>query len=281
VSIVIPSFNHERLISQALDSAERQDYPFLELLICDDGSTDDTYSVAANWIAQNRTAFNRVELVRQKNRGIPKTLNRLILMSRGVYVKPLASDDILCDKAISQLVDYAAKKRTKKLLALTDFSRFVDDTIIDDSAVRSIRRYDSDFLAAQPLLLRLEVLCKWGSPFNNAFFSRSLFDEIGGYDEALPHEDVYFAWAALGKRSLFYYPLKTMMYRVRPGQEVTPGLSREQYYDVRPVVKKCERFFEDTDKVWWLLLYARYHIKGFYLLISKMIGLLKWVKTNF
>jgi glycosyltransferase involved in cell wall biosynthesis len=90
VSVIIPSYNHERYLGAALESALGQSHAPAEILVLDDGSQDGTFAVAQ--AAARRSA--RVQAFRQENRGAHHTLNQLVHRCRGPLVAILNSDDL-------------------------------------------------------------------------------------------------------------------------------------------------------------------------------------------
>lgn len=103
VSIIVPVFNGAPLLGNAVSSVVRQRFQAWELLILDDGSTDNSSGVAAEWVARDR----RIRLVRSpSNRGIARTYNSGIQLSRGPLVLILHQDcalvgDDWLDRAIA------------------------------------------------------------------------------------------------------------------------------------------------------------------------------------
>ena len=86
VSVVMPAYNSARYIGEALDSALQQDYPALEIIVVDDGSTDDTVATVAGY-------GDKVRLLTQKNRGSAAARNLGIQHARGKYIAFLDADD--------------------------------------------------------------------------------------------------------------------------------------------------------------------------------------------
>ena len=97
VTILMPAYNHERYISQAIESvlAQKTNYPY-ELLIHDDCSTDSTLTIAQNYA----TKFpDKIKLFTEKeNQGLIKSYKRLIEQSKGKYLAILESDDYWLDE---------------------------------------------------------------------------------------------------------------------------------------------------------------------------------------
>src|SRR5919197_4484200 len=92
VSAVIPSFNHARFVTQALDSVLDQSFTELELIIVDDGSTDGSADVIRRHLAVRAPAIP-VRFVHRPNRGLCRTINEGLSIAGGRYVALLASDD--------------------------------------------------------------------------------------------------------------------------------------------------------------------------------------------
>ena len=86
LSVVIPTYNCGAFVGQAIDSALAQTYPAVEVVVVDDGSTDDT--------AERLRAYGgRIRVVTQENRGLSAARNAGIAAAGGTYVALLDSDD--------------------------------------------------------------------------------------------------------------------------------------------------------------------------------------------
>ena len=92
VSILIPSYNHDMYIEEALDSCLNQTYDNFEILVLDDGSSDNSVSIIKKYADKFP---KKIKFFQQQNSGVAKTLNKLINLSRGKYLSLMASDDIL------------------------------------------------------------------------------------------------------------------------------------------------------------------------------------------
>ena len=106
VSVVIPAYNHEKYIGRAIDSILNQIYENIELIIIDDGSSDNTWTVISEYRARCEERFSDTRFIRQKNSGAYVTLNKLISCATGKYVFFIASDDVASHDAILLFVDY-------------------------------------------------------------------------------------------------------------------------------------------------------------------------------
>ncbi|CAG9433898.1 hypothetical protein NVI2019_PEGOAJLN_03646 [Providencia alcalifaciens] len=108
VSIIIPCFNCESSISQTLTSLLNQSYSNLEILLCDDGSTDKTYEIIQN--LQKKDIRIKV-MKNEENMGIIFTLNHLLDVSSGKYIARMDSDDICHPKRIEEQIIYIKKNK--------------------------------------------------------------------------------------------------------------------------------------------------------------------------
>jgi GT2 family glycosyltransferase len=95
VSIIIPAYNRAHLIGATLRSALRQTYTDYEIVVVDDGSTDDTESVV-------RSIAPMARYISQANVGIPEVLNVCVRAAAGEYIAFLGSDDALAPKALEK-----------------------------------------------------------------------------------------------------------------------------------------------------------------------------------
>ena len=97
VSIIVLCHNYGRFLPEAMESALAQDYGELELLVLDDGSTDDSLEVAARY-------EDRAKVLSQPNQGLARTCNRGASEAAGEYFVFLSADDILEPSYVSELM---------------------------------------------------------------------------------------------------------------------------------------------------------------------------------
>jgi glycosyltransferase involved in cell wall biosynthesis len=96
VSVIIPTYNREQLVIEAMDSVWVQTYRPIELIVVDDGSTDDTSEAVAQWVKGHADDPQfTVRTFSQENRGAPAARNYGLIESHGEFIQFLDSDDLL------------------------------------------------------------------------------------------------------------------------------------------------------------------------------------------
>ena len=169
VSVVMPTFNAIAWLEAAVDSVLTQDYPTLELLVVDGGSTDGTH----DWIAKAANRDRRIQFVSETDSGPAAAINKGLRQAKGVYVGWLNADDLYSQGAIARAVDR---------LHATDAPVLVyGEGVHIDSNGQPIRAYPT-----RPPSVEIEEFlngCFICQP--TAFFRRSLILTTGLLDESL------------------------------------------------------------------------------------------------
>jgi glycosyltransferase involved in cell wall biosynthesis len=114
VTICIPHYNLGRDLPETLESVAGQTYPALEVLVIDDGSTDEASRVV---FEQMRQKYRQFRFIEQENAGIGATRNRGLREARGEYYLPVDADNILRPEMVERLV--IAMQRRPELAAMT------------------------------------------------------------------------------------------------------------------------------------------------------------------
>lgn len=125
VSVLLPSFNHDKYIKEAILSVLNQTYENIELIVIDDGSTDNS-----NEIISNLQKVYNFKYIHRENRGVIKTLEELLSYSKGEYISLFSSDDIYVNNKIEILVDYLENNKEyavaySKISIINEDSNFI------------------------------------------------------------------------------------------------------------------------------------------------------------
>jgi glycosyltransferase involved in cell wall biosynthesis len=175
VSIIIPCYNAEAFVAEAIQSALSQSYEPTEIVVIDDGSTDSSLSVIKSF-------DDEITWVTGPNRGVSSARNRGIEIADGELIKFLDADDRLPEDAVATQVCQLRNLGTERASVYGD-ARLIDDKGAKIGAATFRRpRPDEDLIA---YVLRVNP----GTPFPVHFRKHLL--EVGGFDESLPWAEDY------------------------------------------------------------------------------------------
>lgn len=207
VSVIITLYNAGRYIEESLLSICRQTYDQLEIIVVNDGSSDDGPSIVER-IAQ---MDGRIRLIQQANKGQCAASNAGFKQSRGTYVKFFDADDILTPGTISNQVK-ALEGKTENDASYIDYIRFYDDDLSTTNRYVLPALINSDCMP-------IEYIKFHGTPqmYNNALwlFHRKIFEKSGLWDERLSvnNDGEFFPRVLKYVNRLYYAPGSLVYYR--------------------------------------------------------------------
>jgi glycosyltransferase involved in cell wall biosynthesis len=173
VSVIIPCYNQGRFLADALDSVLAQTYSQWECVIVNDGSTDETRSVAQRYVRKD-PRFRHVEL---EHRGVSAARNRGLRETSGRYIQFLDSDDVIAP-AKFELQLAAVSSSTRLALAFCDHLYGAEDDI--HRTIEHHRFYRPRFRMARPIE---DIAARWETelsiPMQCFLFDSRLFRERG------------------------------------------------------------------------------------------------------
>ncbi len=202
VSIIIPTFNSAHYVVEAVASAMSQTFRDFEVLVIDDGSTDDTASAlqdaaqgAAHEVSGRRNGSHNLRYIHQANAGVSAARNRGIAEARGRYVAFLDADDTWLDNKLERqlkaLADHGGRYRAS-------YTAYV--TVSADMTSLGVHRPEPDARLAE-LLTRGNIV---GTP-STVVAERSLFPVAGGFDRELSQCADWDMWVRLASLTEFLY----------------------------------------------------------------------------
>ena len=229
VSVVIPSFNHGRFIERAVDSVLASSFADLELVIVDDGSTDNTLEILRPYRAEPR-----VRIRSQENRGAHVALNVGLSLARGKLLFVLDSDDSYHRDRIRRLVE-EFREHPKVVLAAS----WIEVVDADDASL-GVKEGHTNMPpwpapSSGPLLSQLGDLelalleTNFVSTTSNVAFRRSLLDDAGLDFLPLRYtHDWDFILSACHNGSFLLVPEPLLHYRVHGDNTIREGSDRSK-----------------------------------------------------
>lgn len=205
VSIVMPCYNASRFLREAIDSVRSQSYQYWELLIVDDGSSDNSVQIVADYMGQD----SRIRLIQQPNSGACAARNNGIEHAVGKYLKLLDADDILCSDCLLEQVQQMENLRSNQI-------PFGDYGHIDaEGNVIASYEYEKKHLDLLNQDQVYAMFCYWQILITAPLHRTNLLKKIGGFDTNLPRHqetDMHFRMA-LADVEFIYFPTFTFYYR--------------------------------------------------------------------
>ena len=185
VTVVTPSYNQGRFIRATIESVLAQDYPAIEYIVMDGGSTDETAAVVSEYAG-------RLKWISEKDRGQSHAINKGFRMARGEFVSWLNSDDLILPGAVRHAVETFG--RNPDLGAVYGEGYLIDET--GDARRR--------FPATEPFNLWKLIHLSDFVLQQTLYFRKCVFDEVGYLDENLHWGMDWEILMRIGKR----YPIE-------------------------------------------------------------------------
>lgn len=187
VSILIPAFNHGRFVQRCLDSVLEDAYPAKELLIIDDGSTDDTAERIAEWVAIHCMEIP-IEYVRRENRGISATLNELAARASGEFLRLGASDDYLLSGGLEAQVGYLLAHPAKGAVIGDSIVVDREGNKLHDSGMCDLHGADKQLYGSDDGIRRA-IIGQWAVSGPVALIRKSALETVTLWTEGLRIDD--------------------------------------------------------------------------------------------
>ncbi|WP_167330294.1 glycosyltransferase family 2 protein [Flavobacterium denitrificans] len=209
ISIIIPTYNRASILNQTLDSVLSQTYSNWECIVVDDGSSDDTEELLAQYCAKDsRFKYFKRPLETPKGGNVCRNLG--FELSKGAFVKWLDSDDLLSADLLLSQISAAAKYLEEKYVLITSkwnyFSETVDD--VKPRIEKTNKNYDSGF----------SLISDFGNfgtflPSHVYLVRRELIQKSGLWNESLSiNQDAEFFTRVLLNTKKIIHPVDGMVY---------------------------------------------------------------------
>ncbi len=267
VSIIIPVYNGSNYLESAIESALNQTYKNIEIIVVNDGSTDNTEEIALSF-------KDKIKYFSKENGGVAAALNYAIKKSQGEYISWLSHDDLYMPDKIEAQIKLLSKLENKKTILYSDWQK-----INSDSEVIEIVKYEKSHnkkLLEDSIYVLLNGLISGCS----LLIHKDIFKELGYFREDLLTTQDYDLWFKMFPN----YPIKhinrvLVSYRIHQAQDSRAKrayhLSEEDrlWADFYKKVsnKKLDEIFSDRRK--YLISRARwfYHLFNFNAAIEAML----------
>lgn len=270
VSVIVPSYNHEKYVKQTIESIIKQTYKNIELIVIDDGSKDKSSEILQKLSIKYGFYFEQ-----QQNIGLPATLNKMIKMAKGKYISLIASDDIKTLDKVELLVN-EFEQLSDDYAVVCGNAKFIDDSgkkicleIDKDTYCDFIDRYariregfdiENDF-GSYGTLLQNNYL-----PAMSTLISKKALYKVGLYDEKISIED-WSMWLKLAQTYKIKYIDKIVAYYRWHDNNSIKIMTSQLIFDTLKIFEREKKYcFANGYKALWE---QKYYSAILYYLTSK------------
>lgn len=274
VTFIVPVFNHARYVVKCLDSLRdcAAGLP-CELLITDDGSSDNSPAIVSAWIDKYRGHFVNIQFRSRENKGVTKTLNEMIVEARGEFIALTASDDYFVVDGFRARLDFARSN--------PEFDIFLGDAIVvnecDDQC------FDSsffDFHSANKKALVLggeylirELVYRWSVAGPCGLIRSTVYSKIGGYNELLRVEDREFYLRALSSLKICFYDRCVAAYRIHSNNYSLASNNRAMVNAELSVVNvRASNSFSGLNLIYLRTYGCNHCVNGPFSIVARKVG---------
>ena len=223
VAVVIPLYNHERFIESALRSVTEQSHQVSEIVVVDDGSTDESYRIVER-VFKDKTG---ILLKRQENSGTAAALNHAIGASSCEWVAILNSDDVFDVGKVQRCLEIIqANPNVEIISGLIDFidqdGVLVKDSTSNNWLNRGLKFYQKS--NSLPLSILKENFIATSS---NIFFKKDLWERIGGFRDYRYCNDLDFLMRCFESKTFYFdSEYRHLSYRVHNSNTIAEDVGQ-------------------------------------------------------
>jgi glycosyltransferase involved in cell wall biosynthesis len=215
ISVIIPAYNAQKFIEEAIDSVLNQTLPAYEIIVIDDGSTDETSKLISNKYS------NKVKLIRQQNKGAPSARNLGIKASKGNIIQFLDADDIILPNKFEEQIDFW-KRNPYFDIVYCDFINFYHYDYPQEIPIARPKPQGNllnVFLSGETIGIHTALVPKY------------IFTMIGGFNESLRHNSDQWFWilCSLKGFTFGYFPKVLALRRLHDTNLTKDRLSQLKY----------------------------------------------------
>lgn len=185
ISVIVAAYNIDKYLDRCIKSLVEQTYPYLEIILVDDGSTDQTGKICDDWARKDR----RIKVLHKMNGGLSDARNAGIRQARGKWIGFVDGDDYVSDT----MYEHLYQQRTEKGITVCGFWTEESGNLQEYCSIE--KRMDSKEAVDLYLSNELHSLCHsdftyWGSYAWNKLYDRNLFAGVS-YPVGKKYEDMY------------------------------------------------------------------------------------------
>lgn len=221
VTVGVALYNHEKYIVKCLESIVKQSYRNIELIVIDDGSKDNSFQVAKDYL-ENQDYNKNYKIYTRANKGMCNTLNEIAQQSTGKYISFIGSDDYWMLNKIEEQVSFLEANPNIVLVHSKSIKVDENDKEID------FLRYSNKKNSGE--IFESIIFGEGGINTPSHLYKTEVYDKIGFYDSNLRFEDMDF-WLRLTKEYKIAYIDEFHTYYRWHGENLSDDKNKLKFYN--------------------------------------------------
>jgi len=259
VSVVIPVYNNTIYLIEAIESVLKQSYKNYEIIVIDDGSTDDIKSALGKYLAD----FHNIRYFKQENRGPGPARNKGIRLAVGKWVAFLDSDDIWCPLKLEKQVEYIQKHPDALVSGGIQGLNCMGSVPVLMDWVRVFKNFST---RAETLTYFLEI--PYTSATSTFMARKDILEEEGMFDESFYTDEDEDLLLRLVRKYPFYCVQEIVQLRRKHNNSMTATSLEPRFLNKYNVLKKILKIIDESEICkekneilgYWTEQFARRHL---------------------
>lgn len=261
ITIIIPVYNVEKYLREAIESAINQTYKNLEIIIVDDGSKDNSGSICDEY----KNKDNRIIVVHQENKGLSGARNTGLDLATGKYIMFMDSDDTFDLTACEKLYNYIEKTNADYVVG--NYINMDEDGTLWANPVFDKSKYVEFKLSIEDYTHSFYTM---NSGVWNKIFRKSFLDELQiKFVERVPAEDAIFTtYCFIKSKNVYYMPEIVYNYRQRYSESISTSCSKSYFMGINKAYRIIYNNFKENNR---LDFYRYFYAKSMNYILYKFI----------
>lgn len=250
VSVIVPIYNVEKYLNDCIKSILNQTIKDIEIILVDDGSTDNSLSICKKY-----SEYNNIKIIHKENGGLSSARNAGLDASTAPYIMFIDSDDLFLPNSVEVMLNEIEEKSADYVIGnyqnITEEGRLWDKTVFD------INKYSNFKLSIKDYTKSFYIM---NSSVCNKIFRKSFIDKYNlRFVEGIPAEDAVFTTFLFIKSKNVYYINDVMyLYRQRNGDSISTNGTLNYFKGISKAYKIIyDNFCEANELDFYRAFYAK------------------------
>ena len=261
ISVIVPVYNQAQFLEECIESIINQTYKNLEIILVDDGSTDDSLTICRKYEELDK----RIKVIHKENGGLSSARNAGLDVAKGKYIMFSDSDDMYvpnsCELLLKEIVSKNADYVVGNYINCDEDGTLWENAIFDQKEYKNFRLSIDDY--TKSFYIMSSSVC-------NKMFRRSFIKKLKlRFVEGVPAEDAIFTTYCFIKSKATYYVKDIMyLYRQRNGTSISTNNNLNYFKGISKAYKYIYNNFEENNE---LGFYRYFYLKTLFYIMYKFI----------